>query len=106
MGLIGKLYNIVVYIRSSGNRTAEFTQEAKKRIPLDNYTRWNSWYNMLKVALSLEKYIDFYTKNNQPKLEKDILSPPDWESLCTLCSFLQKFHDITLQNEGDKRDIS
>lgn len=106
MGPIGKLHNIVVYIRSSGNRTAEFTQEAERRIPLDNRTRWNSWYNMLKVALSLEKHIDFYTKNNQPELEKDILSPPDWESLRTLCSFLQKFHDITLQNEGDKRDIS
>jgi hypothetical protein len=61
---------------------------------------------MLKVGLSLEKHIDFYTKNNQPELEKDILSPPDWESLRTLCSFLEKFHDITLQNEGDKRDIS
>ena len=77
MGLIRKLHNIVVHIRGLGNRTAEFTQEAKRRIPLDNRTRWNSWYNMLKVALSLEKHIDFYTKNNQPELEKDILSPPN-----------------------------
>ncbi len=41
-GPLGKLYNIIVDIRSSGNRIAEFLALATRMIPLDNRTRWNS----------------------------------------------------------------
>ena len=105
MGPLGKLHNIVVHIRGSASRTKEFVQEAGKRIPLDNRTRWNSWYNMLTAALSLEKHIDFYVKN-QRDLQKDILKPSDWDLLRTTHAFLEIFSSITLQNEGDVRDIS
>ena len=36
---LGKLYNIIMDIRSSGNRTAEFLALATRMIPLDNRTR-------------------------------------------------------------------
>lgn len=39
LGPLGKLHNIVVYIRSSPQRTAEFVSLAERRIPLDNRTR-------------------------------------------------------------------
>ena len=51
MGPIGKLYNIIVYIRKSANRITWFKDRAGKIIPLNNCTRWNSWFTMLNVAL-------------------------------------------------------
>jgi len=42
MGPMGKLYNLIVYIRKSANCITWFKERALKIIPLDNYTRWNS----------------------------------------------------------------
>jgi hypothetical protein len=42
MGLIGKLHNHIVHIRSLANYTTWFVEHASKMIPLDNRTRWNS----------------------------------------------------------------
>ena len=42
MGQLGKLHNIVVHIRRSAGRTKEFKDLAKRIIPLDNRTKWNS----------------------------------------------------------------
>ena len=51
MGLMGKLYNYIVYIRSSANRTTWFIKCASKIVPLDNCIRWNSWFLILYIAL-------------------------------------------------------
>ena len=51
MGLIGKLYNYIVYIRSLANCMAEFTKYAGKMIPFNNCMRWNSWFFILYIAL-------------------------------------------------------
>jgi len=51
MGLIGKLYNYIVYIRSLANRMTWFIKRAGKMVPLNNRIRWNSWFLMLCVAL-------------------------------------------------------
>jgi len=77
MGILGKLHNIVAHSRSSANRTKEFVSLADRRIPLDNSTRWNSWYQMLSTALDKESAIDEYVKANFKSLEKDHLSPQD-----------------------------
>jgi hypothetical protein len=105
IGPLGKLHNIVVHIRSSAPRTKEFTTGAHKMIPLDNRTRWNSWYMMISAAIRLEKEVDFYTKN-QPDLKSDTLEQGDWELLRTMADFLKTFKDITLENEGDKKSLS
>jgi hypothetical protein len=55
---------------------------------------------MIERACELEKHIDFYTKN-QPDLKKDTLGPNDWAFLRTTKTFLEFFHSITKQNEGD-----
>ena len=51
IGLMGKLYNYIVYIRSLANRMTWFIKRASKMVSLNNYTRWNSWFLMLYVAL-------------------------------------------------------
>ena len=60
LGPLGKAYNIVVYIRSSGSRTAYFRKLAGRMIPMDNRTKWNSWYNILQVLLEEKAHIDKY----------------------------------------------
>jgi hypothetical protein len=105
MGLIRKLHNIVVHIRSSRPRTRDFIISTGQQISLNNRTRWNSWYRIILTASKLEKEVDFYVKN-QPDLKKDILSAQDWEWLRTTEQFLKLFKTITLENKGDQRDIS
>jgi hypothetical protein len=61
---LSKLYNIIVDICSSANRTVEFLALATRMVPLDNRTRWNSWYNLLVVANKLVAAIDTYTKDH------------------------------------------
>jgi hypothetical protein len=77
MGPLGKIHNIVVHIRGLTTRTIEFIKLTGRRIPLDNRTRWNSWYLMLTVALSLKPAIDEYCRNYELDLEDDELTPED-----------------------------
>jgi hAT family C-terminal dimerisation region len=102
MGVLGKLHNIVVHTRSSASRTEEFKSLAGRMIPLDNSTRWNSWYQMIDIALQKEPAIDNYVKANFKSLEKDHLSPQDWRTLRTISSFLQPFNRATLEAQGDR----
>jgi hypothetical protein len=102
MGVLGKLHNIIIFSRSSANRTKEFISFAQRRIPLDNSTRWNSWYQMLSVALNKESAIDDFIKANFKLLEKDHLSPQDWVALRTIHTFLQPFNRATLETQGDR----
>lgn len=105
MGPLGKLHNIVVHIRSSASRTREFKCLAGRMIPLDNRTRWNSWYQMLVVAEQKSGAIDTYSKNHLATLEADYLFPADWERLRTIKAFLQPFHRATLETQGDGATI-
>jgi hypothetical protein len=47
MGALGKLHNIVIHTRNSPGRTNDFFTLAKRRISMDNRTRWNSWYQII-----------------------------------------------------------
>lgn len=102
IGSIGKLHNVVVHIRGSGQRTKEFLDQARRMIPLDNRTRWNSWYYMILIALDLEMHVDFYIKN-QPDLLEDTLTRQDWNMLRTMRTFLKQFKDLVVENEGDAK---
>jgi hypothetical protein len=105
MSSLGKLHNIIIHIRGSAIRTKSFTDEAGERIPLDNRTRRNSWYNMLERSLKHEKSIDFYLKN-QPDLKLDLLKAKDWAMLRTISEFLGRFKSHTKQLESEGDDIS
>lgn len=105
MGPLGKLHNIIVHIRNSANHTKEFKALAGRLIPLDNRTRWNSWYLMLVVATEKSGAIDTYLKNNFATLEKDYLSPSDWDRLRKIKAFLQLFHRATLETQGHNATI-
>jgi len=105
LGPLGQLHNIIVHIRGSTARTNEFLELAGRKIPLDNRTRWNSWFLMLVIAIEKAGAIDTYTKNHFPTLEADYLTPQHWKRLRTIKEFLQPFYRATLETQGDSATI-
>lgn len=105
IGPLGQLHNIVVHIRSSPSRTQEFKDLAKRTIPLDNRTRWNSWFKMLQVSDQTAGALDSYSKKYFESLQKDYLSPDDWKRLRSIQSFLEPFHRATLETQGDRASL-
>jgi hypothetical protein len=105
LGPLGKGHNIVVYIRSSAGRTAEWKELAGRMIPMDNRTRWNSWFIMLEVLLKLEPCVVKYCIDHGEELEDDILTYQEWKKLRTIKEFLQPFYRATLFTEGDSTSI-
>ena len=101
MGVLGKLHNIVVHIRSSAARTRLFVSYTERRIPLDNRTRWNSWFYMLVVALQYRSAVDKYVEENLLTLRKDSLTPQDWQLLRMISEFLAPFEKATRKLQGD-----
>jgi hypothetical protein len=83
LGPLGQGHNIVVHIRSSSIYTARFKELVGRMIPMDNRTRWNSWYNMLIVLLNLRPAVEKYCEDYEEELEEDILNHLDWKKLRT-----------------------
>jgi len=102
LGPLGKLHNISVHIRASPQRTQDFKDLANKMLPLDNATRWNSWYTMLKVALAKERDIDTYVKDNWESLSADCLTKTDWDALRAMTELLEYFKEATVFAQGDR----
>jgi hypothetical protein len=107
MGVMGKLHNLVVHIRGSANRTQWFIDIAKRRIPLDNRTRWNSWYLMLSTALednvqnAINKYTQKWSQEENGGLDKkDTLSTSNWIELRMIAEFLEAFKGATDYMQG------
>lgn len=100
LGPLGKLHNIITHPRQSGGRTKQFIKILGRMIPVDNRTRWNSWYQMLDVALQHESAIDQYVKENIGSLNLDYLPPKDWITLRTIRDFLQPFYQATMDLQG------
>lgn len=100
MGILGKLHNIIAYSRSSALRTAHFKRKIGRMIPLDNRTRWNSWFQLLHTALDHISGIDEYVRENLDSLQKDSLTAGDWNNLRTIHDFLDIFHQATLKTQG------
>ena len=94
---LSQLHNIIVHIQGSTACTNEFLKLVGRKVPLDNCTRWNSWYLMLVIAVEKAGAIDTYTKNHFPTLEADYLTPQHWNRLCIIKEFLQPFYQAILK---------
>jgi hypothetical protein len=112
-GPMGKLHNIVVYIRRSPQRMEDFlhrqsqasleSAHALLQVTSDNATRWNSAYSMLDRGLKLKLYIDMYVSGCSD-LQEDILSVSDWEFLRLMHTLLEPFQRHTKEMEGHGKD--
>jgi hypothetical protein len=77
LGPLSQVYNIVVHIRGSAGRTQYFHTLIGRLIPMDNHTRWNSWYQILQVLLNLRPAVEKYYQGYKEELEENILSSKD-----------------------------
>jgi hypothetical protein len=102
-GVVGRLHNIIVYIRGSNQRRNSYLREIEidmKKIPafmlrLGNDTRWGSTYDMIKSAVKNRERLIIYI-NQTPELEADQLSNQDWKDLDEMLLILEPFKLVTM----------
>lgn len=105
IGAMGKIHNSVIYMRSSELLTTSFKDLAGRQIPLDNDTRWNSWYKMLDVILAKKAPFKLWQEKHYRGLADDVLTPEDWETLEMTHAFLQPFYRVTQETQSDLDSI-
>ena len=74
---LNQKYNIVVYINESSTRTDVFRKLAGRLILINNRIRWNGWYNILLILLTLKGKVEEYCEKYKNKLKKNLLSRED-----------------------------
>ena len=89
-GAVGKLHNVIKFIRGSPQRweaycivSQELEKEAKKKLKvpvMDNDTRWGSVMDMVEYALENRLHLDLYCHGVQD-LKQDQLTEQDWVDL-------------------------
>ena len=117
-GPVGKLHNIIVYIRGTPQRRQAFARdvshviaEAKVKgedvdftseltVILDITTRWNSSYQSIQRALILQRPIQLFLFSFQDVLRNDLLTEEDWDTLRAIVKGLGPFHQMTKRLEG------
>ena len=95
IGPMGKLHNITVYIRSSTLHSDAWLELAGKALGIDNTTRWNSWFKLLKVAIKKQSELMMFMQQHHKALGDDILTHADWEVLKMTAEFLEPFWQAT-----------
>jgi hypothetical protein len=127
-GPVGKLHNIISYIRRTPQRSESFKrasqqQEASDDFPLheqstaelalilDNRTRWNSTYLMVQRALrkmkDLQNWIaqqDFEERPEDRIPDADKLSAEDWKELTEVMNILKPLYQQTKRTEGNGKN--
>ncbi|PNP37054.1 hypothetical protein TGAMA5MH_11049 [Trichoderma gamsii] len=104
-GPLGKLHNIVVFIRCSPQHIQRFKEiSERKGLLRDNDTRWNSKYHMTARAIELADQVDYFC-SKEKDLKLDSLSEQDWAELKKVCNFLKSFADATKATEGHTHTI-
>ena len=100
LGSLGKLHNINVWARASTERYNSIVAAIGRAIPLDNDTRWNSWFIEVEVALLKRRELRDWIDEHWNELGDDALSREDWQELEDIKEFLQPFVDCTLNTQG------
>ena len=68
---------------------------------LNNTTRWNSIYNLIKRGLKLKNRIRLFCSDYSDYLHEDSLSEDDWNYLTKIVEGLRPFYKATLVLEGN-----
>jgi hypothetical protein len=99
MGPLGKLHNIAVFIRSSTVHSDAWQRLAGRALGIDNATRWNSWYILLRTALEKKDKLMVFQQEHHKALGEDCLTQDDWDVLRLTADFLQPFWQATLAQQ-------
>lgn len=127
-GPIGKLHNVVVFIRRTPQRRELFIKISNLEEPdfatfmlnqntknlgvrQDNATRWNSTYLMIIRALQKRDEIDSFIARCEREKEaykrvpaEDHLSSDDWLILAETASILKPFYTLTMRLQSRAKD--
>jgi len=71
---------------------------------IDNITRWNSWFNIIDVALQRRSAIVIWLMDNIDKIGDNHLEKDDWDLLQKTHEFLQPFKQVTEKNLSNLSD--
>lgn len=123
-GPVGKLHNVVKFIRASPQRSEAFRQHAKEAQILDDYqlseeptwdlglkqnnsTRWNSTYLMIERAVrkrddinSFVSGLDLESDDDKRIPDADRLTADDWKSLIEIKTILEPLYKLTMKTQG------
>ncbi|RKK67065.1 hypothetical protein BFJ69_g14847 [Fusarium oxysporum] len=123
-GPVGKLHNIVKFIRASPQRTEAFKAYAKEQEEVDTYklaeestaeleviqnnaTRWNSTYMMIERALVKQSELSSFIQELGLEADAskrvptaDILTSDDWKVLRELSHILEPVYNMTMRTQG------
>ncbi|RKK75295.1 hypothetical protein BFJ68_g18116, partial [Fusarium oxysporum] len=123
-GPVGKLHNIVKFIRASPQRTEAFKAYAKEQEEVDTYnlaeestaeleviqnnaTRWNSAYMMIERALVKQSELSSFIQELGLEADAskrvptaDILTSDDWKVLRELSHILEPVYNMTMRTQG------
>ncbi|KAF5703911.1 restless-like transposase [Fusarium mundagurra] len=113
-GAIGRLHNIIKYIRASPQRRQFFTSivcggELSEFDDLEliqsQQTRWDSYFTSIDRALNVKERIQVFCDQyeagqSQKSLTEDHLSEQQWDELARFHDQLETFYDRTLSTEG------
>ncbi|KAK5995167.1 Putative AC9 transposase-like protein [Cladobotryum mycophilum] len=123
-GPVGKLHNIVTFIRASPQRSEQFKKAAEEvnddgvftlsdvssrelELVTNNETRWNSTYLMIERALLKRAHIQAFINDHQfgtnPQMcihQDDVLSHEDWRILIEIKAILEPLYMQTMRCQG------
>ncbi|KAL3955852.1 hypothetical protein ACCO45_009871 [Purpureocillium lilacinum] len=99
IGPLGKLHNIAVFIRSSTVHSDAWQRLSGRALGIDNVTRSNSWYMLLRTALEKKDKLMVFQQERHKTLGDDSLTQDDWDVLELTADFLQPFWQATLAQQ-------
>ncbi|KZL66453.1 transposase-like protein [Colletotrichum incanum] len=124
LGAVGRLRNIVLFVRASPQRSERYRRaaaeidgaagfhlfaetSAEARLILNNETRWNSIYLMIQRALEKKAEVQAFLMScededdvNHRIPDADILSGDDWKVLAEIKHVLEPFYLQPKRTEG------
>ncbi|KAL9561281.1 hypothetical protein ACKAV7_014743 [Fusarium commune] len=123
-GPVGKLHNIVKFIRASPQRTEAFKAHAREQEEADIYklaeestaeleviqnnaTRWNSTYMMIERALIKQSELNSFIQDlgleedaSKRIPTADVLTSDDWKVLREVSHILEPVYNMTMRTQG------
>lgn len=119
-GCLGRLHNLVRYIRLTPQRREEFaailisgdlSQFDGLELIQNNSTRWNSWFHSITRALNVRERLELFSARHVPRkgaqgITNFKLDAQHWFELEKIELALKDFYAATLLSEGKKTSLA
>ena len=116
VGPLGKLRNLITWIRGSPQRLEGFANTVEllckevtnaRKLTIGSPTRWNGDFLAIERALLMRRAIDIYiaetlTQDPRISIHRDQLTSEDWIHLTNIAHFLEPFTEKTLKLQGHR----